>query len=72
MSQSKSVGIDAALLEAKVVNGKPLLFLKHDAVIGRSLRAGKYWERWMAAYINQFYRPGTNVVDIGAQLAPPR
>jgi FkbM family methyltransferase len=43
-------------------------FLKKDRIIGRGLQNGHYWEEWMLKYIKKYYRQGTDMLDIGANI----
>jgi FkbM family methyltransferase len=50
------------------LRGYEICFLKKDKVIGNFLEKGLYWEIWMLDYIKKYYRKGTDMIDIGANI----
>ncbi len=55
-------------IETKTLDGKIINFLKTDLCIGATIRAGIYWEKWMFNYIKNLYKPGSNMIDAGANI----
>lgn len=49
-----------------IVRGYHVHYLQTDDMIGARLRAGEYWEEWMLPLLQRYYRPKTNMVDIGS------
>lgn len=50
------------------VRNKTVYYHTNDNCIGTEISRGKYWEPWMFDYIKKYYIPGTNMLDIGANI----
>ena len=50
------------------VRNKRIYYHDNDNYIGNEIRQGKYWESWMFEYIQKYYVPGKNMIDIGANI----
>jgi FkbM family methyltransferase len=57
-------------LQVKCVhNGKYNVFvIADDEYIGRSISNGCEWDGWMRSDIEKYYTPGTDILDIGANI----
>lgn len=55
-------------LTAITLRNKQIHCIKTDLTISHSLRTGKYWEIWMLQYFQRFYRPKSNIVDVGGYI----
>lgn len=50
------------------INNKIINFMRNDTIIGNALKNGSYWEYWMLNYFKKYYKPGTNMIDLGANI----
>lgn len=50
------------------LRNKRITFLDTDIAIGSFLKSGTYWDEWMLKYFKLFYKPNTNMLDIGAHI----
>jgi len=56
-------------LEKTFLRNKTIYYLKNDNCIGKYLREGFYWESdTIEKYICKYYKPGTNIIDLGAHI----
>ena len=52
-----------------VYNGKYTVdILKNDTYIGQQIKLGYEWDGWMREDLEYFYVPGTDILDIGANI----
>lgn len=51
-----------------ILRDKKITFIEKDDTIGSSLKSGVYWDEWMLKYFKLFYKPNTNMVDIGGHI----
>ena len=42
--------------------------IKDDEYIGRSIMQGQEWDRWMRREVREHHKPGTDILDIGANI----
>jgi len=59
---------DDSIIEQKTVNNKIINYIKNDNVIGNWIKNGIYWEYWMLNYFKKYYKPNTNMIDLGANI----
>ena len=53
----------------KVDNGiYNVCVIKDDEYIGRSIIHGQEWDRWMRREVRTHHKPGTDILDIGANI----
>lgn len=53
----------------KVNNGiYNVCVIKDDEYIGRSIAHGHEWDRWMRREVRLYHKPGTDILDIGANI----
>ncbi len=53
----------------KVNNGiYNVCVIKDDEYIGRSIAHGHEWDRWMRREVRLYHKPGTHILDIGANI----
>jgi len=55
-------------LSMKKIRNKQIYFLRYDLGVGQSFRRGFYWEDWMFKYMKEYYKPNTNMIDIGGNM----
>ena len=61
------MGINVELI--KVNNGRyDVSIIKNDEYIGRTIACGYEWDGWMRTDIQANYKPGTDIIDIGANI----
>ena len=50
-------------------NGKyNLNTIANDQYIGNTLKQGYEWDGWMRHDVEKYYKPGTDIIDIGANI----
>ena len=50
-------------------NGKyNLNTISNDQYIGNTLKQGYEWDGWMRYDVEKYYKPGTDIIDIGANI----
>ncbi len=47
---------------------KKIYYLRFDVGIGQFIRRGTWWESFMEKYFKKYYKPNTNVIDVGANI----
>ena len=53
----------------KFNNGKyNLNTISNDQYIGNTLKQGYEWDGWMRYDIEKYYKPGTDIIDVGANI----
>ncbi len=53
----------------KVNNGKYDVFvIANDEYIGPCIARGYEWDAWMRADVEKYYKPGTDIIDMGANI----
>lgn len=45
-----------------------ITYLTNDTTIGPCLKNGSYWDVWMLDYIIKYYKPNTNMIDVGSYI----
>lgn len=50
------------------IRNRNISFFKNDIIIGHKLLEGNWWELWMMIYFKKYYKPNTNMIDIGANI----
>jgi len=60
----------STVLQVKCVhNGRyNVFFMADDQYIGKTIAQGYEWDGWMRADIEKFYKDGTDILDIGANI----
>ena len=58
------------MFESETVNNSKYKvdIIKGDKYIGRTIAAGDEWDGWMHEDLKEFYRPGTKILDVGANI----
>lgn len=51
-----------------ILRNKVIHYISTDTCIGQTLSSGQYWEVWMLQYFLKYYKQGTNIIDIGANI----
>jgi len=53
----------------KVNNGKYDVFvIANDEYIGPCIARGYEWDAWMRTDVEKYYKPGTDIIDMGANI----
>lgn len=55
-------------LSLKDFGNKKIYYLRFDVGIGQFIRRGTWWESFMEKYFKKYYKPNTNVIDVGANI----
>ncbi len=55
-------------LGTNIVGDKKITYLKNDTHVGKSIKKGRHWERWMFPYIQNNYIENTNMLDLGGNI----
>jgi len=50
------------------VRNRMMYYIKNDYLIGQHLNKQLYWENWLTPFIQQYYLPNTNMIDVGANI----
>jgi len=59
---------DISVLDTNRLRNRSITFIKSDNIIGTYIRNGTYWEDWMLKYIQENYKPNTNMIDLGGNI----
>ena len=54
------VNVDNGIYKVTVIKG--------DEYIGPSIASGQEWDRWMRRDVRLYHKPGTHIIDIGANI----
>ena len=63
-----SASFDFEVLEKNVIDNKVINYIKTDNCIGKYIKNGVYWEKWMFEYLKKYYKENTNILDLGANI----
>ena len=58
----------STITRSNYVRNRTVHFIWNDEIVGKTLYQGNYWEEWMFPLIQKYYRPGTNMIDIGSYI----
>jgi FkbM family methyltransferase len=64
----KKKEFDEPFLSHVNIRGYWITYLKNDTAIGHNLKKEIYWEIWMLECFKKYYKPNTNMIDIGANI----
>jgi hypothetical protein len=56
------------ILDVVFLRNKKINFIKSDTCIGSVFRSNNYWEIWMLDYFIKYYKPNTNMIDLGGNI----
>ena len=56
------------ILDVVFLRNKKINFIKSDTCIGNVFRSHNYWEIWMLDYFIKYYKPNTNIIDLGGNI----
>jgi FkbM family methyltransferase len=58
----------AVVCTKQPIRNRMMYYVKHDYLIGQHLDKDLYWEDWLLPFIQEFYIPNTNMIDVGANI----
>lgn len=58
----------AVVCTKQPIRNRTMYYVKHDYLIGQHLDKDLYWEDWLFPFIQQYYTPTTNMIDVGANI----
>lgn len=59
---------ESDVISIKEIDGKKIYYLRFDIGIGHFIKNGNWWEEFMKPYFKKYYKPNTNVIDVGANI----
>jgi len=65
---SKQNEIVEEILDSVFIRNKKINFIKSDNCIGYTFSTNNYWEIWMLNYFVKYYKPNTNMIDLGGNI----